>query len=120
MDAIYCLVLGAAVAMGAPHIATVISLPAVAVAVIGVAVVVWATVVAWMTVHLGLRLALLTVMIANLVAAVGLAAFSITAAGVLVLLTILAIAVDVAGFAASQALALNRLRAGPAISPFPH
>ena len=119
IDAIYCVTLGAAVAIAAPQIASVVPLPAVVIAVIGLAVVAWAGTVAWMAAHLPLRLALLTVMIANLVAATAIAAFSIAAAGVLVLLTILAIATDVAAFAGSQALALSRLRAEPATRPFP-
>jgi hypothetical protein len=118
IDIIYCLTLGAAVAITAPQIAAVVPLPAVAIVVIGVAVVVWAGTVAWMTAHLPLRLVLRTVMIANLVAATAIVAFSITAAAVLVLLSILAIAADVVAFAGSQALALSRLRGEPATRPF--
>jgi hypothetical protein len=110
IDALYCLVLGVAVAVAAPRIAAVVPVPAVVVAAIGVAVLAWAGMVTWMTARLPLRLTLLTVMIVNLVTATTIALFSITAAGVLVLLAILALAVDVAAFAGSQALALNRLR----------
>jgi hypothetical protein len=119
IDVIYCMALGAAVAITARQIAAVVPLPAVAIAVIGVAVVAWAGMVAWMAANLPLRLVLRTVMIANVVAATAIVAFSITTAAVLVLLSILAIAADVLAFAGSQALALSRLRAEPATGPFP-
>ena len=47
----------------------------------------------------------------NVVAAVGVALVSFAAAAVLAALVILAVAIDVAGFAGSQAIALGRLRA---------
>jgi hypothetical protein len=118
IDAIYCLLLGVAVAIAAPHIAGVVRLSTVAITVVGAAAVVWAGAVAWMAARLPLRLALLMVMVANLVGAIGIAAFSITTMGVLVLVTILAIAADVAAFAGSQALALTRLRGEP-LRPYP-
>ncbi|ARU50676.1 putative membrane protein YkgB [Cellulosimicrobium cellulans] len=110
LDAAYCLVLGAVVAALAPSWAPALGVPVPVVAGIGVAVVLWAAVVAWMTARLRLRVALRTVMVANVVAAAAVAAFSATTAGALVLLAVLAVAADVGLFAGSQAVALRRLR----------
>ncbi|MGY4642496.1 hypothetical protein [Cellulomonas sp. URHB0016] len=109
MDALYCAVLGAVLVVAARSVAPVVSLPAPVVGAVGGAVVIWGAAVAWMAASVSLRAALRVVTVANLVAAAGITAFSITAAGVLVLLSVLAIALDVAAFGASQALALNRL-----------
>lgn len=102
--------LGAGVALAAPAIAPTLALPAWLVAAVGVAVVVWAGLILLMLARLPLRTALRLVMIANLLAAAAVAAVSATGAAVLVALAVLAIAVDIALFAASQAVALRRLQ----------
>ncbi len=110
LDAAYCTVLGIGLAAAAPFIAGPLLLPVVAVVAIGVAVAVWAGLVLLLLARLPLRAALRYVLSANVVAAVGVAAFSTTGASVLLLLAVLAVAVDVALFAGSQAVALHRLR----------
>ncbi|MFK4728822.1 hypothetical protein ROT00_03975 [Agromyces mediolanus] len=109
LDAAYCAVLGAGVALWAVPIAPAVGLPVVLVVAIGVAVVLWAGIVAWMLARLPLRRALRFVMLANLAAALAVAAVSLAAATVLVVLAVLAVAVDVALFAVSQAVALRTL-----------
>lgn len=76
----------------------------------GVAVVLWAGLILLMLARLPMRAALRLVMIANLLAATAVAALSITSAAVLVVLAVLAVAVDIALFAGSQAFALRRMR----------
>lgn len=111
LDAVYCAVLGAAVAFFAGPIAESLRLPMPLVAAIGVAVVVWAGLVAWMLARLPLRRALRFVMLANVGAALAVGAVSLAAATVFVVLAVLAVAVDVALFAVSQAVALRGLPA---------
>lgn len=110
LDAIYCLILGTVVAASLPAISTTVALPAVVILAAGVAVVLWAGLVEWMRAKLDLRLALRIVMIANIAATLAVALVSFTAAAFLAVLVILAVAVDIALFAGSQALALGRLR----------
>lgn len=107
-DALYCLLVGLTVASTAPFTANAVGLPALVVAGIGGAVVLWAGVV-W---RLSLRPStgnLRLVLTANALAACALAAVSLAAASVFVLLTLVTVAMDVAGFAGSQAVALRRL-----------
>ena len=113
IDALYCGVLGVGVLVGAQRVAPAVALPTAVVASLGAAVLVWAAAVAVMVVRLPLRPVLRVVAVANLVAGAVIAAFSIAAAGALVVLALLAIAVDVVAFAASQALALSRLKVRP-------
>jgi hypothetical protein len=110
LDAAYCAVLGVGVAVAAPVISGPLPLPVAAVVATGVAVALWAGVVVLMLARLPLRAALRCVLGANVLAAAGIAAFSTTGATVLLLLAVLAVAVDVALFAGSQAVALRRLR----------
>lgn len=119
LDAAYCAVLGAGVTVGASAVAAALPLPVWLVAAVGVAVVGWAGMVLLMLARLPLRTALRCVMTANLVAAVAVAAVSTTGAAVLVVLAVLAIAIDVALFAGSQAWSLRRMRvtAATAVSP---
>jgi hypothetical protein len=114
LDALYCTVLGTGLLLAAPRLAAAALLPTVVVAAVGGAVLAWAASVVWMAYRLPLRPALRVVTVANVVAALGLAGLSAVAAGVLLLVGTLAIAVDVGVFAGSQALALRRLRAEPA------
>lgn len=107
-DAFYCLLVGVVVASTAPLTAPAVRLPTLVVVGIGGAVVLWSGVV-W---RLSLRPSigsLRLVLLANLLAACVLAVASVTAASVLVLLTLAAVAADVAGFAGSQIVALKRL-----------
>lgn len=110
LDALYCLVLGSAVALLAPSVSSSVVLPPPLIVGTGVAVVLWAALVEWMRATLDLRLALRIVMAANIVATALVALVSFTAAAVLAVLAILAIAIDIGLFAGSQAFALGRLR----------
>ena len=69
LDAIYCAVLGAAVAVGAAPISDVVAIPQTLIAVAGVAVVLWAGLVLWMLVTLRIRTALRAVIGVNILAA---------------------------------------------------
>lgn len=110
LDAAYCTVLGASVAIAAPPIATSLSMPVWAVVASGVAVVLWAGLILVMLARLRLRTALRLVMVANVLAAVAVAAVSALGATLFVLGAVLAVAVDIALFAGSQAFALRRMR----------
>ncbi|MDX2358562.1 hypothetical protein [Dietzia sp. PP-33] len=110
LDAIYCLVLGTIVAVASAPLATTVDLPPMVILAAGIAVVVWAGLVEWMRASLDLRLALRVVMVANIAATLAVGLVSFIAAAFLAVLVILAVAVDIALFAGSQALALDRLR----------
>ena len=113
LDAAYCLVLGVFVAGMASQIAAVVALPPSLLFATGVIVAVWAGLVLWMVARLRIRLALRLVMGVNVLAAALIAAAALTAASSLVALFVLAIAVDVALFALSQAIAIRKLRSAP-------
>lgn len=110
LDAAYCTVLGAGVALTAPSIATALPMPVWALVAAGVVMVLWAGLILLMLARLPMRAALRLVMVANLLAAAAVAALSITSAAVIVVLAVLAVAVDIALFAGSQAFALRRMR----------
>ncbi|MFD2794036.1 hypothetical protein ACFS27_10815 [Promicromonospora vindobonensis] len=110
LDAAYCTLLGAGVAIAAPSIATSLPVPVWTLVVAGVAVVLWAGLILVLLTRLQLRTALRLVMVANLLAAMAVAAVSALGATLLVLAAVLAVAVDIALFAGSQAFALRRLR----------
>lgn len=109
LDAAYCTVLGAAVALFAGRIAEGVSLPALLIAAVGVAVVVWAGGILWMLARLPLRSALRFVMVANVLAALAVGFASATAATLLIVLAVVTVAIDIALFATSQAVALRAL-----------
>jgi hypothetical protein len=111
LDAIYCLILGLVVALSAPLWASSVALPMPLLISSGIAVVLWAGLVEGMRAKLPLRTALRIVMLANIAATVAVAAVSVAGAALIAVLSILSVAVDIALFAGSQALALNRLRA---------
>lgn len=115
LDAAYCLVLGVFVAGMASQIAAVVALPPSLLFATGVIVAVWAGLVLWMVARLRIRLALRLVMGVNVLAAALIAAAALTAASSLVALAVLAIAVDVALFALSQAIAIRKLRSAPVV-----
>ena len=111
LDAAYCAVLGTAVALGARQIAEGVALPPLVIGAAGVAVVVWAGGVLWMLARLPLRRALGLVMVANVLAALAVGLVSATAATALIVGAVLAVVVDIALFATSQAIALISLPA---------
>lgn len=111
LDAAYCAVLGVLVAVGCGQIADAVAFPPLVIAAAGVAVVVWAGGILWMLSRLPLRLALRLVMTANVLAAIAVGFVSVAAATALIVLAVLAVAVDIALFAASQAVALRALPA---------
>lgn len=107
LDAIYCTLLGAAVALWAEPIAEVIAIPQPLIAVAGVVVVLWAGLVLWMLMKLRMETALRTVMGVNILASLLVAACAMAAGTLLAAVAVLAVTVDIALFAASQALALR-------------
>lgn len=109
LDAIYCTLLGAGVALSAAQIAEVVAIPQLVIAAAGVTVVLWAGLVLWMLVRLHIRTALRLVLGVNIVAVLLVAVCVVAAGSLLAVVTVLAIAVDIAIFAASQALALRTL-----------
>ena len=109
LDAVYCTLLGAGVALGSPQIAEAVAIPQPVLTVVGVTVVLWAGLVLGMLARLRLRTALRTVMGVNVLAALLVAVCVVAAGTMLAVVAVLAVAVDVAAFAASQALALRAL-----------
>ena len=107
LDAGYCTVLGVALACSAGWVAHGVALPVPLIVGIGVAVALWATGIVWMLARLTLTSALRIVMVANTVAAVAVGLVSVTAATPLAMIAVLAVAIDVAQFAVSQAVALR-------------
>ena len=107
LDAGYCTVLGVALACSAGWVAHGVALPVPLIVGIGVAVALWATGIVWMLARLTLTSALRIVMVANTVAAVAVSAVSVAAATPLAMIAVLAVAIDVALFAVSQAVALR-------------
>lgn len=111
IDAVYSMVLGAAGALFAGQIAEGVPLPAPLIAAGGVAVVVWAGGILWMLARLHLRSALRFVMVANVLAALAVGFASATAATLLIVLAVVAMAIDIALFIISQAIALSAISA---------
>ncbi|MGR4010807.1 hypothetical protein [Leucobacter sp. 1207-22] len=110
LDAIYCAVLGTAVALAADQLAASIALPALVLRLSGVVVVVWALLVLWMVLKLRLRNALRLVLGVNVLAASLIALCVFTAGNLIAAVAVITIAIDVALFAVSQVVALSRLR----------
>ncbi|MDI6024383.1 hypothetical protein QBL02_12610 [Leucobacter sp. UT-8R-CII-1-4] len=113
IDAIYCLILGAFVAITAPQLSRVIALPMPLIAGTGLLVAIWAMLVWRMVQRMRIRLALQLVMGVNIVAALLIVAASLTSASTLVMFIVVAVAIDVALFAVSQAVAIRNI--GPAL-----
>ncbi len=111
LDAAYCTVLGAVVAVFSGQIAEGVRLPSLLIAAVGIAVMVWAGGIVWMLARLPLRSALRLVMIANILASVAVGFASATAATLLIVLAVVTVAIDIALFAMSQAVALRALPA---------
>ncbi|WP_327711090.1 hypothetical protein OG912_23215 [Streptomyces sp. NBC_00464] len=110
LDALYCLVLGSLVALTAPATESAVPLPLPLIVAVGAAVVLWAGLVEWMRAKLPQPVALRIVLTANIAATVLVGALAVAAVPVLAVLVILTVAVDIALFAGSQAIALTRLR----------
>lgn len=108
LDAIYCTLLGAGVALTAAPIAEVVTIPQAVIVAAGVAVVLWAGLVLWML-RLRIRTVLRLVMGVNVLAAVLVAMCAVAAGTLLAVVAVLAVSVDIAMFAASQAVALRTL-----------
>ncbi|GAB2528578.1 hypothetical protein [Paramicrobacterium agarici] len=109
LDAAYCVLLGSGVALFADQIAQGVALSPLLIAIVGVGVVVWAGGILWMLAKLPLWFALRLVMVANLLAAGAVGFVSIAAATVLIIAAVIAVAIDIALFATSQAIALRTL-----------
>lgn len=111
-DAVYCVVVGVTLVALAPWISPRVDLAAALVVSLGVAVVVWAALVAWMAQRFPRRRAVTITMCANVIAALAVAALAPAVSGLIVTLVVIAIAVDVGAFATSQAVALRRIARG--------
>ena len=98
-------------ALFAGRIAEGVALPTPLIATAGVAVVVWAGGILWMLARLPLRSALRLVMVVNVLAALAVGFASATAATPLIVLAVVAVAIDIAFFATSQEIALRALPA---------
>ncbi|MBB2903240.1 hypothetical protein FHR75_004082 [Kineococcus radiotolerans] len=109
LDAFYCVLVGLLVAASAAVSAPHVGLAAPVVATLGVVVVAWGVLVWVLTSRLPLVRALQLVAAANVVAALGLTVVSTWLVGVVVVLTVVVVAVDVAAFAATQGVARRRL-----------
>lgn len=109
-DAIYCIALGLVVAVTAPLTAQGLASPAPVLVVLGAATVTWGAYV-WCASRRGsVRTSAQLVMIANVVASLGLAAAGLLSGTAVLSLAAFAIAVDVAAFAVSQGVALRRMK----------
>lgn len=111
LDAIYCTILGLLVAICAPQIAQSVAISQQLLVIAGIAVVLWAGILLGMLSRLSLRRALWAVMVVNVLAALLVAVCAVAGGTMLAVASIIAIAVDIALFAGSQALALRRLSA---------
>lgn len=109
LDAVLCLIAGAAVAILSGRIAEVVALPAGIILAIGITVVAWAGLVEWMRAKLPLTRALRIVMIANIAASVAVAAAALAASTAAAVVVILDLAICIVLFAVSQAVALRKL-----------
>ncbi|MFF2389905.1 hypothetical protein [Agromyces sp. NPDC058104] len=109
LDAIYCVLLGTAVVLSAGPLAELVRIPGVLISTAGLVIVLWAGVVIWLLAKLRIRTALRMVMGVNVLAALLVALCAVAAATLLAVVGVLAVAVDVAAFAVSQALALRTL-----------
>ncbi|WP_194924978.1 hypothetical protein [Catenulispora pinisilvae] len=96
-------------ALAAAPLARWVALPEAVLTVAGAVVAVWAGLVLWLLSRMPLRWALRLVMAVNLLAASVVAAVSAASATVVVVGAVLAVAVDIGLFAASQAVALRAL-----------
>lgn len=114
IDALFCVVAGLALAIGADLVAQGVALPSPVVVAAGIVVVVWGLAVVWLPSRLGLRPALRFVMAVNVVAALAVAILTVLASGVWAALAIIAVALIVALFAVSQSIAVGRMRAAAA------
>ncbi|MDE9366904.1 hypothetical protein PZ938_14910 [Luteipulveratus sp. YIM 133132] len=109
LDAAYCVVVGIMLGAAAPLIAGWARLPVALIVGVGALVAIWGVAVWWLRRRHHLRSALKVVMLANGAAVLALCGVSVAVGGVLLVVALIAAAVDVAGFGVSQAVALRRL-----------
>lgn len=110
IDAIYCMVLGIAIAGTAPLTATSVAVPLAVLVVVGVAVFAWGGYVGWASRQQPIRTSTRFVMIANIAASLALAATGAVSGATTLALASIVLAIDVAAFAVSQGVALRRMR----------
>lgn len=109
-DALYCLLVGAIVALAAPVVADALTLPTPVIVVVGLVVILWAGLVEWMRARIELRVALGVVLGVNLVATLLVAGVSLLATTLIAVAATVAVAVEILVFAGSQMIALRGLR----------
>lgn len=109
-DAIYCIILGLVVAVTAPFAANAVALPPALLIGVGSATFAWGVYVWRASRQRPIRTSARLVMVANIVASLGLAATGIVAGTTVLALAAFALAIDVAAFAVSQGLALRRIK----------
>lgn len=107
LDAFYCALLGCVVALTAGPLTQVVILPEAVLAAAGAVVVGWAGLILWLLARVPLRWTLRLVMAVNVFAATVVGAASAASATLFVAAATLAIAIDIALFATSQAVALQ-------------
>lgn len=109
-DAIYCIVLGLVVAVAAPFAANGVALSPALLIGVGGATLLWGAYV-WRASHQRpIRTSARLVMVANIVASLGLATTGIVAGTTVLALAAFTLAIDVAAFAVSQGIALRRIK----------
>lgn len=110
IDAAYCALLGVSVMVAAPLVTDALATPEPVLITVGAVTAAWAAVLCWLLAKVSLTVALRVVAGANLVAAAGLAIVSTVAATMPLAVALVALAVDIGVFAASQVAALVRSR----------
>lgn len=109
LDAGYCAAVGVFLALSADIVTQESSFSPSLIMAAGVAVLLWAAGIWWMFSRLPLRLALRLVMTVNVLAAIAVGFASAAAATALMVAAVLIVAIEVALFATSQAMALRAL-----------
>jgi hypothetical protein len=106
-DAAYCLGAGGIAVVAARPLASLFGVPAALVAVLGVGAVVWASLLLLLARRAGWRRPLALVALANMLAAICLAALAALAPGLAAQVLLAAVAAEVLAFAGAQAVALR-------------
>lgn len=110
IDAIYCMVLGIAIAGTAPHTVTRVAVALAVLMVVGVGVFAWGGYVGWASRQQPMRTSTRFVLIANIAASLALAATGAVSGATVLALASIVLTIDVAAFAVSQGVALRRMR----------
>lgn len=113
-DAIYCIVLGLVVAITAPFAASGVALSPALLVGVGGATVLWGAYVWRAAQQRPIRTSARLVMVANIIASLGLVTTGIVAGTTVLALAAFALAIDVAAFAVSQGIALRRIKGSAA------